>query len=70
MFANKCDRCGAFYVPADEVRVFTIHKRMFPSNILLDLCPKCYEDLMDFMANPDMVSVYFKCQEEEGLGVE
>lgn len=70
MFANKCDRCGAFYVPADEVRVFTIHKRMFPSNFTLDLCPKCYDDLLTFIANPGVMSVCFKCQKEEELGVE
>lgn len=70
MFANKCDRCGAFYVPADEVRVFTVHKRVFPSNLLLDLCPKCYEDLIDFIENPDVVSVRFKGQEEEESGIE
>lgn len=50
-------------------RVFAINKRNFPSNFTLDLCPKCYNDLLTFMANPDMVSMYFKCQEEEKLGI-
>lgn len=70
MNAKKCDRCGAFYIPTNEGRVFAINKRSFPSNLTLDLCPKCYDDLMDFMANPDMVPVYFKCQKEEKSGVE
>ena len=70
MNAKKCDRCGAFYVPTNEGRVFAIYKSAFSSKFTLDLCPKCYNDLLTFMANPDMVSVYFKCQEEEELGIE
>ena len=66
---NKCDRCGAFYVTTNEGRVFAVNKRSFPSNYTLDLCPKCYNDLLTFMANPDMVPVYSKCREEEELGV-
>lgn len=70
MNAKKCDRCGAFYVPTNEGRVYTINERSFTSNFTLDLCPKCYEDLLMFMANPNMVPVYLKCQEEEEFGVE
>lgn len=70
MNAKKCDRCGAFYIPNNEGRVFSINKRSFPSNYTLDLCPKCYNDLLTFITNPDMVSVYFKCQEEEEFGIE
>ena len=70
MNAKKCDRCGTFYVPTNEGRVFAINKRDFPSNFTLDLCPKCYNDLITFMANPDMVSVYFKCQEEKESDIE
>lgn len=70
MDAKKCDRCGSFYTLKNDGRVFTIHKRIFPSNLTLDLCPKCYEDLIDFIENPGVVSVCFKGQKEEGLGVE
>lgn len=70
MNAKKCDRCGVFYVPKNEGRVFEINKRGFPSNFTLDLCPKCYDDFLIFMANPDMVPAYFKYQEEEELSVE
>ena len=71
MNAKKCDRCGAFYSPNNEGRVFTVNKGSFPSNYTLDLCPKCHDDLITFMADPDMVSVYSKCQiEEEELGIE
>ena len=70
MDAKKCDRCGAFYVPTNEGIAFLIDKRDFPCNFRLDLCPKCNEDLIDFMANPDIVSVRFKCREEEEFGVE
>lgn len=70
MNAKKCDRCGAFYVPKNEGRVFEINKRSFPSNLTFDLCPKCYDDLLIFMANPNMVPMYFKCQKDEELGIE
>lgn len=71
MDAKKCDRCGVFYIPTNNARVYAISKRRSPSNVeLLDICPECYDDLMTFMANPSMVSVYFKAQEEEGFGVE
>ena len=69
MNAKKCDRCGSFYVPKNEGRVFAINKRSYP-NYTLDLCPKCYDDLLTFIANPVMVPVYFKHQEEEELGIE
>lgn len=70
MNAKKCDRCGEFYVPTNEVRVFELYKSSLRSNVVLDLCPKCHEDLLTFMANPGMVSVCFKGQEEEESGVE
>lgn len=70
MNAKKCDRCGVFYVPTNDARVYAISKRRFPSDVELDICPECYDDLLTFMANPSMVSVYFKCQEEEEFGVE
>lgn len=70
MIARKCDRCGAFYVPTNEGRIFEIYKQHVHANVLLDLCPKCNEDLTDFMANPDMVPVYFKCQKEEESSIE
>ena len=66
MNAKICDRCGTFYAPKNEGRVFAINKR----NFTLDLCPKCYNDLLIFMTNPDMVPMYLKCQEEEELGIE
>ena len=61
MNAKKCDRCDLFYVPTYEGRVFVINKH----NFALDLCPKCYNDLLTFMANPDVMSMRFKCQKEE-----
>ena len=70
MNAKKCDRCGAFYVSTNEGRVFAINKRSFPSNYTLDLCPKCYNDLLTFMANPGVMSVRVKCQKEEKSDVE
>lgn len=68
MDAKKCDRCGVFYVPTNEVRVFELYKSSLRSNVVLDLCPKCHEDLLTFMANP--ASVHLKCQEEEEFSVE
>lgn len=70
MNAKKCDRCDLFYVPTHERRVFAINKRNFPSNLTLDLCPKCYNDLLTFMANPGVISVRFKWQKEEEFGEE
>lgn len=70
MDAKKCDRCGAFYAPTYEGRVFAINKRSFPSNFTLDLCPKCYDDLLTFIANPGVMSMCFKCQKEEESGEE
>lgn len=70
MNAKKCDRCGEFYVPTNEGRVFELYKSSLLTNAVLDLCPKCYEDLRKFMANPGMVSVCFKGLEEEESGVE
>ena len=61
MNAKKCDRCDLFYVPTYEGRVFVINKH----NFALDLCPKCYNDLLTFMANPGVMSVRFKWQKEE-----
>lgn len=59
MFANKCDRCGAFYVPTDDMNVYVITKRGVPFSIQLDLCPKCYDNLLTFIAHP--------CEEESGV---
>ena len=70
MDAKKCDRCGAFYVPTNGGRALEIYEHSFPDDVVLDLCPKCHEDLLTFVANPDMVSVHFKYQEEEVFGVE
>ncbi len=70
MDAKKCDRCGEFYVPTNEVRVFELYKSSLRSNIVLDLCPKCHKDLLTFMANPGMVSVCFKGRDEEESGIE
>ena len=70
MFAKKCDRCGAFYVPTNEARVFELYKSGLRTNVVLDLCPKCHEDLLTFMANPGVVTACFKGQEEEESGVE
>ena len=66
MNAKKCDRCDLFYVPTYKGRVFVINKH----NFALDLCPKCYNDLLTFMANPDMAPVHFKCKEEKKSDIE
>lgn len=70
MDAKKCDRCGVFYVPQNGKRVYAINECDLLSNHTLDLCPECYDDLLTFIANPGMVSVYLRAQEEEGFGVE
>lgn len=70
MNAKKCDRCGEFYIPTNEVRVFELYKSSLRTNTVLDLCPKCHEDLLKFMTNPGMVPVCFKGLEEEESSVE
>ena len=70
MNAKKCDRCGMFYVTTDDCRVYAIYKRGVPFSTQLDLCPKCYNDLLTFRAKPGVVTVHFKCKEEKESDVE
>ena len=63
MIARKCDRCGSFYIPNDRTRIYTINKKaVFDTTI--DLCPECHDDLIKFMAKPNMVHACFEHKEE------
>ena len=64
MIARKCDRCGSFYIPENNIRTYIISKKTL-GDISIDLCPKCYDDLTIFMVNPNMVDVYLKHEKEE-----
>lgn len=64
MIARKCDRCGSFYIPEDNMRTYIVSKKSL-INIEIDLCPECHDDLITFMANPNMVHVYLKYKKEE-----
>lgn len=59
MIARKCDRCGSFYIPDDSTRTYTVNKKAL-FDIRIDLCPECHDDLIKFMAKPNMVHVYFE----------
>lgn len=66
MIARKCDRCGSFYIPDDSMRTYTVSKKsLFDTEI--DLCPECHNNLISFMANPDMVPMYLKYKKEKGI---
>lgn len=64
MIARKCDRCGSFYIPEDNMRTYIVSKKSL-INIEIDLCPECHDDLITFMANPNMVHVYLKYKKEK-----
>ena len=34
MIARKCDRCGSFYIPKDDMRTYVVGKKSFvnPTN--------------------------------------
>lgn len=66
MIARKCDRCGSFYIPKDDMRTYVVGKKSFV-NPPIDLCPECHDDLITFMANPDVVRVYLKHKREKEL---
>lgn len=65
MIARKCDRCGSFYIPDDSMRTYIVSKKTL-INIEIDLCRECHDDLITFMANPNMVHVYLK-RKKEGI---
>lgn len=76
MFARKCDRCGSFYIPKDDVRKYTVNTcksliiasaSELSSVMPIDLCASCYDDLVTFMACPDVMHVYLKHKREEEL---
>lgn len=66
MIARKCDRCGSFYIPEDNMRTYIVSKKPF-FDIQIDLCPECHDDLSTFMKNPDIVHVYLKCKRGKEL---
>lgn len=64
MIARKCDRCGSFYIPKDDMKTYLVSKKPFVYT-QIDLCPECHDDLCTFMENPDIVHVYLKCKREK-----
>lgn len=67
MIARKCDRCGSFYIPKDDVRKYTVNTCKTLINMPIDLCASCYDDLVTFMANPDVMHFYLKYKRNEEL---
>lgn len=63
MIARKCDRCGSFYIPDESMRMYTVSKKSLV-DIQIDLCPECHDDLITFMAKPNMVHVYLEHMKE------
>ena len=64
MIARKCDRCGSFYIPDDSMRTYMVSKKsLFDTQV--DLCPECHDDLIAFMAKPNMVHVYLNYEKEK-----
>lgn len=47
--ANKCDRCGAYYTQTKNPELKLIKSKGVASNMLVDLCPSCEEELKKFM---------------------
>lgn len=70
MNAKICDRCGTFYATTDDRRVYAINKLGVPFSTQLDLCPKCYNNLLTFITKPGGVYVHFKCKEEKESDIE
>lgn len=64
MIARKCDRCGSFYIPKNNPTTYTVSKHISLVDIQMDLCPDCHDDLITFMANPNMVHLYLKQKKE------
>lgn len=56
--AKKCDRCGMYY--PDEYRYG--YKILLPNEDELDLCDKCYEQLVTFINNQEEDSTNEKNQ--------
>lgn len=48
MNARKCDRCGAFYVPEKDKKIYVLIWRGITGEQKMDLCPLCSDDLRDF----------------------
>lgn len=60
MKAMKCDRCGKIYVEGDgrNIKSIAIHKQDWNGGYpwepgLIDLCPSCLDELVDFLANKE-----------------
>ena len=52
MNAKKCDRCGIYYMPDNTERDWLVVKRYehpFGFTDTKDLCPGCYDKLLDFL---------------------
>lgn len=52
---KQCDRCGAIYQPSSHTKVVVKHKASFMhiEESTYDLCPKCYEELKEFLGGMD-----------------
>lgn len=53
-----------FITPKNDRKAYIISKKSL-INIEIDLCPECHDDLITFMANPNMVHVYLKHKKEK-----
>ena len=50
MEAKKCDRCGELYPrPMCHNRYRIVEDRWMFGDATIDLCDKCYKDLLDFL---------------------
>lgn len=52
MNAKKCDRCGNYYTPDNAERDWSVvgrYKHPFGFTDTKDLCPDCYDKLLDFL---------------------
>lgn len=62
--ANRCDRCGKFYVDGDfgeerpRYRVFDFSKSCYYANMDTDLCPDCSKKLHEWMENKPEPNVH------------
>ena len=67
MKAYKCDRCGKFfekYKDQGTAEFFNITRNPCVSGNCLDLCPKCNDELQEWVTNYK-VQVVCNCTDEE-----
>lgn len=52
---KQCDRCATIYRPSSDTKVAVKHKVAFAKfeEDAYDLCPKCYEELKEFLGGND-----------------